>query len=101
MDAHSAAIIGRVIGGYKDDENPAMTDNASPGHQAACFAIDLQYAFTLHESETPNKIATTFRVGVINLLDSLPPKVNTQLGYDVLTHDPRGRIIYGRLIQEL
>src|SRR4029079_10178835 len=104
MDAHSASIVVRVIGGYKDDENPAPMTAPTPfafPDIKPWMAIDLQYSFTLHESEAPNKIATTFRVGVLNLLDAMPPTVNTQLGYDVLTHDPRGRMIYGRLIQEL
>jgi len=98
MDAHSAAIVVRMIGGYKDDENPAVMNNNAYPDIKPWAAIDLQYSFRLRET---NSLATTFRVGVINLLDQMPPSVNTGLGYDVLTHDPRGRIIYGRLIQEL
>jgi iron complex outermembrane receptor protein len=97
MDAHSAAVIVHYIGGYKDDENPVMGTNALPGINAF-VSVDLQYSFKLKETNT---LATTFKVGVLNLFDAAPPTVNTGLGYDVLTHDPRGRMIYGRLIQEL
>ncbi|MFI5308166.1 MAG: TonB-dependent receptor domain-containing protein [Polyangiales bacterium] len=97
MDAHSAAVIVHFIGGYKDDENPDPMTAALPGI-SPWVSFDLQYAFKLKET---NSLATTFKVGVINVLDAKPPTVNTGLGYDVLTHDPRGRMIYGRLIQEL
>jgi iron complex outermembrane receptor protein len=39
-------------------------------------------------------------VGVINLLDQDPPFVELLGGYDVYTHDPRGRTFYARLTQE-
>jgi iron complex outermembrane recepter protein len=97
MDAHSAAIIVHFIGGYKDDENPDLMTAALPAI-SPWVSFDLQYSFRLHET---GALATTFKVGVLNVLDAKPPTVATGLGYDVLTHDPRGRMIYGRLIQEL
>ena len=97
MNAHSAALIMHYISTYKDDENPAPMTNAYPDI-GAWFSMDLQYSYTLDESQP---YSTTFKVGVINLLDTKPPEVATGLGYDLLTHDPRGRMIYGRLIQEL
>jgi hypothetical protein len=38
---------------------------------------------------------------MINALDSPPPRLDAGYGYDVYVHDPRGRMLYGRLVQEL
>jgi iron complex outermembrane receptor protein len=97
MDGHTAAIISNLVGSYTDDAD----SDATPGERYrpihAQLTFDLQYAYRLKEGE---HLATTFKVGVVNLLDTPPPYVNAGYGYDVLTHDPRGRLIYGRLIQE-
>jgi hypothetical protein len=98
LDGHTATAITNVIGSYTDD----FDSDPSPvgeNYRAidAQITFDLQYAYKLQETE---HLATTFKVGVINLLDSDPPAVNTGYGYDSSTHDPRGRLIYGRLIQE-
>jgi outer membrane receptor protein involved in Fe transport len=61
------------------------------------FTTDLQYSF---RSKQLIGTSTTFTVGAINLLDADPPFVYTNLGYDGTQHDPRGRMLYGRITQE-
>jgi iron complex outermembrane receptor protein len=97
LDRHTATIIGHFISGYKDDQNPNAMSRALPDIKP-WFTLDLQYQFKLQET---NRLSTTFKVGISNVLDTLPPTVKTGFGYDTYTHDPRGRLIYGRLIQEL
>ena len=97
LGAHTATVIGHFISGYKDDQNPDPMTKALPDI-SPWFTLDLQYQFRLHET---NKLATTFKVGITNVFDTLPPSVRTGFGYDTYIHDPRGRMIYGRLIQEL
>ena len=36
-------------------------------------------------------------IGAVNLLDENPPLVRTNGGYDSKVHDPRGRVLYGRV----
>jgi hypothetical protein len=38
-------------------------------------------------------------VGVNNVVGSNPPKLSaaTNFGYDIYTHDPRGRLLYANL----
>jgi iron complex outermembrane recepter protein len=100
IGAHQATLIGHLISAYKDDAIAPGATAASPmvdiGGQ---FTLDLQYALKIAEGEDA---ATTLKVGVNNLFNAEPPKVATaNLGYDTETHDPRGRLIYARLIQEL
>jgi iron complex outermembrane recepter protein len=100
MDGHTAALIGNYIGSYKDDAvQLAAGQTMAPAFKDvdSWLTLDLQYSFRVQETEF---WATTFKVGVTNLLDADPPALDAGLGYDVMIHDPRGRMIYGRLIQE-
>jgi iron complex outermembrane recepter protein len=94
--AHQATIIGRYITAYLDDQNQLPDGTFVPIDGQ--FTFDLQYALRIAEGADA---ATTLKVGINNLLDTDPPPVTTNLGYDTETHDPRGRLIYARLIQEL
>ena len=38
--------------------------------------------------------ATSLTIGGINIFDEDPPEVQTFIGFDVQTHDPRGRMLY-------
>ena len=124
MDGHTVTVIGNFIGGYDDDFDsdaaaPTRRNPDPPGTPMAMatpmaqwpidqwneeyrpieswITFDLQYALKIEETE---HLATTIKVGVINLLDSDPPAVNIGYGYDFTTHDPRGRLLYARLTQE-
>jgi outer membrane receptor protein involved in Fe transport len=100
LGAHQATVIGHYISSYLDDQLPAGHMPAEPFIPIdGQFTLDLQYALRIAEGKDS---ATTLKVGVNNLFDTDPPHVNTaNLGYDTETHDPRGRLIYARLIQEL
>jgi len=41
--------------------------------------------------------AFRFTLGVINLFNNFPPTVLTNQGFDTKVHDPRGRMVYGRI----
>ena len=97
MDGHSASLIAHFIGGYKNDEAQVPAVTAFPSVDA-WLTLDLQYSYRIDEGDGQG---TTFRVGVLNLAGAEPPTLDTPLGYDTQTHDPRGRMIYGRIIQEL
>jgi len=98
LDAHGAGIIVHFISGYDNDESIDESElREPPAPIDAWVTIDLQYSFRLDEGD---RLATTFKVGVLNVLGSDPPALDAGYGYDVFVHDPRGRIIYGRLIQE-
>jgi iron complex outermembrane receptor protein len=94
---HTAAVIGHLIGGYKDD-GPQTPPIMSFPDVDMFFSIDLQYAYRIDEGDGQ---ATTIKIGVQNIANAYPPTLNAPLGYDTLTHDPRGRMLYARLIQEL
>jgi outer membrane receptor protein involved in Fe transport len=58
---------------------------------AAYSRIDKFLTFDLNfRWQIPNS-GTTLTVSGLNLADRLPPLVNTELAFDSLTHNPRGR----------
>jgi outer membrane receptor protein involved in Fe transport len=65
----------------------------------AWVTLDFTYGYTLKDTIGT---ATTFRLGVLNLLDEDPPLVDgsSSGGFNPLTHDPRGRMLYAKLTQE-
>jgi iron complex outermembrane receptor protein len=110
LAGHSASVIAHYIGAYQDEfyqvpaakggpTNPMMAAMAPFVDIKAWLTLDLQYSYRISEGD---KAATTFRVGVNNLFDTDPPFVpGAGFGFDTETHDPRGRLLYARLIQEL
>jgi len=92
---HLISLIVHFISGYQDDENPDSRGNYPDIDSYT--TLDLQYSYTLEDAIGK---ATVFRLGVSNLLDTDPPFVDTIYGFDTLTHDPRGRLIYARVAQE-
>jgi iron complex outermembrane receptor protein len=97
LSGHTAAVIGHFIGGYKNDEAQSPPLMSFVGVNPF-FSLDLQYAYRFDEGGGKG---TTLKVGVLNVTDAFPPTVNTALGYDTQTHDPRGRMIYARVMQEM
>jgi outer membrane receptor protein involved in Fe transport len=99
LSGHNVSLNTNFVSGYRDDAdtNPSPTAERYRGI-APMVTLDLQYSYKIDWDE---HIATTFRVGVTNLLDTPPPTLTAGLGYDVYTHDPRGRLLYVRLVQEL
>jgi iron complex outermembrane receptor protein len=98
LGAHMANITGHFISSYRDDADV----DPGPGEQYntidAFVSLDLQYGFRIDEGDGTS---TTFRIGVTNLFDTPPPFVKANFGYDPTIHDPRGRVLYAHLTQEL
>lgn len=70
------------ISGYRDDLNP--------GHSVASqVTLDLHLRWP---RLLPGNV--DLALGVYNATDRDPPRVDTFLGYDARTHDPRGRVAY-------
>jgi outer membrane receptor protein involved in Fe transport len=90
---HSLTFVTHYIDGYKDDVNPepdGSFDKISPW-----ITFDAQYAYRLKDVIGEELV---FRIGVYNMFDADPPKVNgLTTSYDYTVHDPRGRMIYAKL----
>ena len=102
LSGHSVSVNTNFVSGYRDDNStstaaPPVPDSRYRGINPM-VTLDLQYSYKIDWDEN---IATTMRIGVTNLLDTPPPNLAFGLGYDVYTHDPRGRLLYVRLVQEL
>jgi outer membrane receptor protein involved in Fe transport len=99
---HLVGVTMRYIGGYRDDSEwtveryglPGINDLANaPGEAIPAWTVfDLNYGFAFGDELRKMRLA----IGVINLLDTAPPAVESPLGYEVGIHDPRGRIVYAR-----
>ncbi|MDH5675069.1 MAG: TonB-dependent receptor [Myxococcales bacterium] len=93
---HGLSLIPRYISGMKDDDTVNITDDGEFPDIDGFFVMDAQYSYRLDDEIGK---ATTFRIGVYNMLDQDPPGVETMNGF-IGTHDPRGRMFYAKLIQE-
>ncbi|PCJ17015.1 MAG: hypothetical protein COB04_09400, partial [Gammaproteobacteria bacterium] len=80
---HTGNLTWHHIGSYKSDEGDLATISSQN-------TFDVQYAYTFVD------VDATLTVGIANLTDEEPPTVETEFGYDSLTHDPRGMIAYLR-----
>jgi outer membrane receptor protein involved in Fe transport len=100
---HLFGITMRYISGYNDDSEwtveryglPGINDLANaPGEAIPSWTVfDVNYGLTFGDEVRRIRIG----VGVINVLDTPPPAVESPLGYEVGIHDPRGRIVYARV----
>ncbi|MCI5045795.1 MAG: TonB-dependent receptor [Aquisalinus sp.] len=106
--AHSANIFARYIDEYSDDQNCA--DGSEPddafGTPNNCpvgvpvgnpvdshTTLDWQYNLRVSDYLDTDK-SISFTLGMINALDSDPPQVFTNGGFDSKVHDPRGQLTY-------
>jgi iron complex outermembrane receptor protein len=91
---HMASFIGHFTTGVKDDNAAATNADGSFDEIDAWLTFDVQYGYKL--DDTVGK-ALTLRVGCENLLDAEPSKAT---GLDGFIGDPRGRVLFAKLIQE-
>ncbi|MDD9935946.1 MAG: TonB-dependent receptor [Myxococcales bacterium] len=93
---HAFSLTGHILTGMEDDGAP----DGEGGFAAwpTTVTLDLTYGYTFKELIGES---TTLRLGVLNLLDLEPPVVEGTNRYWIATHDPRGRLIYVKLTQEL
>jgi iron complex outermembrane receptor protein len=93
---HSASVIAHYISSYLDDVNPHPDGGFDT--ISAWVTFDAQYAYTFKDVIGQE---LTVRVGIYNLFDADPPKVNgLTASYDSTLHDPRGRMLYAKLIAQ-
>jgi len=96
LAGHSLSAIPRYISGFDDDLQPNV--DGSFDRIGAWLSLDLQYGYVL-KNVIGKELA--LRVGVYNLFDADPPRVNgSAAAYELGTHDPRGRMIYAKLSGE-
>jgi iron complex outermembrane receptor protein len=85
---HNANLILRYIDDYEDTAD-TIDD---------WWVFDVQYSFAM---EILADQQATITVGALNLTDEEPPAVSgdtNEFGYDTKVHDPRGRMLYTRLV---
>ncbi|MFI5306462.1 MAG: TonB-dependent receptor domain-containing protein [Polyangiales bacterium] len=100
---HNAAVITHFISSVVDDQAAANNPGVKVALPtlASMTTVDLQYGYTLKDVVGKE---LTMRVGVYNVLDTPPPfaqpgQLNNS-GFDPLLHDPRGRMVYAKLISQ-
>jgi iron complex outermembrane receptor protein len=97
-DRHSALATIRYIDSY-DDDVPQSALRGAFGFENETIeswtSLDLQYNFQIGQwgGAVQDSVIT---IGLKNATNEEPPIVNVDGGYDYFTHDPRGRIVYGR-----
>jgi hypothetical protein len=102
-EGHVVGFTMRYIGSYNDDSEITIEHYGLPNINNLAIAegetipawtvFDANYGYTFVDDSWRLRLA----VGVINLLDTAPPAVDSPLGYEVGVHDPRGRMIYARV----
>jgi iron complex outermembrane recepter protein len=91
---HSASVITHYISSYQDDVDPRA--DGSYDTISAWVTVDLQYGYTV-KNWLGREL--TMRIGVYNVADADPPKVNgLTTSYDYTLADPRGRMLFGKII---
>jgi len=92
----NAGVYIRHIGGY-DDREPGVTHNGIDSNTV----VDLQFGYSFEELLGLG--TTNVTLGVNNVADEDPPaidrgSVSGRVGFDQQVHDPRGRVVYLRLL---
>lgn len=84
-ETHSATLFIRYIDSYTNDA-------AADAKVDSWTTADARYTYTL--SQFAGHGDASIAVGVNNLTDEDPPEMAAIMGFDVRTHDPRGRMWY-------
>ena len=82
-----ANVLLRHVGSYEDDGGGSID---------AFTTLDANVAVQIGAARGA-RLATTLRVGVVNMTDEDPPFVNVAGSYDVRSADPRGRRVFVRM----
>lgn len=88
--AFGIATYLKTVSGYVDDQ--------SNGPIKSHATLDSQIRYSLTQSEHAETGGPIFIFGVTNLFDKDPPPVGTNVGFDSKVHDPRGRVVYARIM---
>jgi outer membrane receptor protein involved in Fe transport len=112
-EGHTLGPTMRYIGSYNDDSEATIekyglaytlaapratgTLAVEEGETIDAWVVfDFSYGFVFGDFGSDGWEGGV-NLGVINLLDEPPPEAESPLAYDMLVHDPRGRMIYARL----
>ena len=98
---HSATVWLRHTTDYEMSRNPsaliAGLNGRTPSADIDAFTtVDVQYSYQFQELLGLNGPMVT--LGAINLFNEDPPTLDDGPGYDSKIHDPRGQVVYGRLL---
>lgn len=98
---HSANLTLRYTTDYEMTSTPSALiagfNNRTPdGDIDDHLTVDVQYSYELADLFGATG-PTTLSLGAINMFDEEPPRLDDGPGYDSKIHDPRGRIVYGRV----
>ena len=85
-DRQQAYVAARYIDSYFDDVNRRDIRSQT--------TVDARWSYSWQNQSGDRGSTTRLSIGGINLLDRDPPPVRTFIGFDVRTHDPRGRLLY-------
>lgn len=83
-DDHTVNFVVRFIDAYKDDQTKKDVDSQT--------TVDARYQLYLPEWMSDE--GATLGVGIINIFDEDPPRIDARPLFDNEVHDPRGRQIY-------
>lgn len=90
-DGHSANVLLRFIDEYEDTNDTVDS----------WWVLDLQYSYAFQLFQDHEAVIT---LGALNVTNEGPPEVSgatNEFGYDTKVHDPRGRMIYARLVYNM
>lgn len=95
LSGHALTANIRRISAYRENlANPASPINGF--RLRPVTHVDLQYALDI------NRTRTRLELGGLNIFNVLPPQVGIPgdlTGFDSETHDPRGAMLYARIVQ--
>jgi hypothetical protein len=93
MKGHAVSVIGHYLSGIENDN--AVGQDGSLAMLNAIFTFDVQYAYSIRDWFGKE---LSFRIGLYNVFDTLPPATRDNNGFEALLYDPRGRMVYAKLI---
>lgn len=94
-DIHTFNAVLRWTDGYEDENQPVGSEFFEIDDH---FTVDFAYTVQL-PSFTDRFDSPLIKLGVINATDNAPPFVFSDIGFDGVVHDPRGRIVYAEITQ--
>jgi outer membrane receptor protein involved in Fe transport len=95
-ERHAFNAFVRYIDSYVDDQVELGQGPAFYRDIDSQTTVDAQYSLNLRANN-----ALTLSFGAINLFNEDPPRVATSGGYDSKVHDPRGRLLYAKVVFRL
>src|SRR5690606_29975388 len=93
---HYTALTLRYVDEVEFDDPAAVAVGMGVIDDHLTLDLLYQYDFSLTGTES-----LTLALGVVNLTDEDPPEAFLFNGYDSTLHDPRGRLVYGKITLSL